>query len=128
MAGGCCPGGWRPMRGRGWGITLWSGPWRFPGPGSSGSRCGPGGWAGVAAPWVLPGGGGVRVRVVVDEREVRIYSRPEDRTDTGEWTLHATGQLTDAAPAAAPWAADWPPPGAEPIDVTDFYADQAHAG
>ncbi|HTF55442.1 MAG TPA: SDR family NAD(P)-dependent oxidoreductase [Pseudonocardia sp.] len=83
----------------------------------------------LAAPLTLPERGGVHVQVVVRDREVGIYSSPED-AGPDEWTPHATGVLTDAEPAAdeAAWAASWPPPGAEPIDVTGFYEGFALGG
>jgi acyl transferase domain-containing protein/NADP-dependent 3-hydroxy acid dehydrogenase YdfG len=73
---------------------------------------------------------------VTDEQSIAVYSRPEpaqDR-DVTEWVCHATGTL--AADAAAPAeaavlaasAGSWPPPGAEPVDLTDAYADLADAG
>jgi acyl transferase domain-containing protein/acyl-CoA synthetase (AMP-forming)/AMP-acid ligase II/acyl carrier protein len=56
-------------------------------------------------------------------RTVEVYSRPADSNDTGgEWTLHAAGVLTDdQSPAPATVDTAWPPPGAEPATVGDFY-------
>ncbi|MFC4855484.1 SDR family NAD(P)-dependent oxidoreductase [Actinophytocola glycyrrhizae] len=56
-------------------------------------------------------------------RTVEVYSRPADsNTAEGEWTCHAAGVLSDEVPAA-PAAVDteWPPVGAEPAAVGDFY-------
>ncbi|MER7420361.1 beta-ketoacyl synthase N-terminal-like domain-containing protein, partial [Micromonospora peucetia] len=53
-------------------------------------------------------------------REFGVYSRPTDHTPDEEWTRHASGTLADA-PAPAPAAHEWPPPGAETVDVGDFY-------
>jgi acyl transferase domain-containing protein len=82
----------------------------------------------LAAPLVLPERGGIRIQVVVQDREVRIYSSPEG-AGPDEWTPHAVGVLSDAEPVAdVAWAASWPPPGAEPIDVTGFYEGLALDG
>ncbi|MFD8383308.1 SDR family NAD(P)-dependent oxidoreductase [Streptomyces sp. NPDC059679] len=66
-------------------------------------------------------------------RTLDIYARSQS-TPTAEWTRHATATLTDELtdePAAEPPSAEaeaaWPPPGAEPVDITGFY-DRAAAG
>jgi polyene macrolide polyketide synthase len=90
----------------------------------------------LEAPLVLPPDTGVAVRVVVDgmddaddggRRGVAVYSRPDERP--GEhWIRHATGLLSaDGSPATAD-DAEWPPADAEPVDLTDFYAQRAAAG
>ena len=90
----------------------------------------------LAAPLILPEHGGVRLQVVLRDHDVRIYSGPED-AGSGGWTLHATGTLADggsgerAEPdraAETAWAASWPPPGAERIDVEGFYEAFAAGG
>ena len=87
----------------------------------------------LAAPLILPERGGVHIQVVVRDREVSIHSSPED-AGPDEWTPHATGVLGDTGPAAAStgpdtaWAVSWPPPGAEPIDITGFYEAFALGG
>ncbi|MGK5522668.1 SDR family NAD(P)-dependent oxidoreductase, partial [Micromonospora sp. URMC 107] len=53
-------------------------------------------------------------------REFGVYSQPAGHTPGAEWTCHASGTLADA-PAPAPVAEEWPPPGTEPVDVGDFY-------
>ncbi|MDG9720932.1 type I polyketide synthase, partial [Streptomyces sp. DH24] len=60
-------------------------------------------------------------------RAVTVHSRPEPAGPDEPWTDHATGRL-DTAPATgtAPFAdtfdaTAWPPPGAEPVDLTDCY-------
>ncbi|MEV4467463.1 SDR family NAD(P)-dependent oxidoreductase [Micromonospora echinofusca] len=53
-------------------------------------------------------------------REFGVYSQPAGNTPGAEWTCHASGTLADA-PAPAPVVHEWPPPGAEPVDVGDFY-------
>jgi acyl transferase domain-containing protein/acyl carrier protein len=66
-------------------------------------------------------------------REVAIYSRPEGEGEGGPWVRHARGALaaeslaSDGAPSVEPWAQDWPPPGAEPIDVGRVYGQLAEA-
>ncbi|WP_172381468.1 type I polyketide synthase [Streptomyces sp. MNP-20] len=95
----------------------------------------------IEAPLVLPDSGGVRVQVAVSgpgatgARTVDVYSQREDADPDGgadAWTRHATGLL--AAPPTAPGTGRdvdftaWPPPGAEPVPVTDFYADLVERG
>ncbi|MFF4701202.1 type I polyketide synthase [Streptomyces chattanoogensis] len=81
----------------------------------------------LAAPLVLPDEGGVAVQVLVGEpddegrRPVHIHSRPDAGGDGQPWIPHAVGQLVpDPAPAGDLGA--WPPPGAEPVDLTGLYA------
>ncbi|WP_394346798.1 type I polyketide synthase [Streptomyces dangxiongensis] len=88
----------------------------------------------IEAPLVIPDEGAVRVQVTVAEdtgagvRPVAVYSRPDDAQSDAPWTRHASGQLGEAASAAdAAWGV-WPPEGAQPVDLTGFYADQATAG
>ncbi|QNJ38601.1 type I polyketide synthase [Streptomyces buecherae] len=90
----------------------------------------------LQVPLVLPASGGVRVQVVVGEagadarRDVRIYSRP-DGESTDPWLCHAEGVLGPPADAAARGeglGGVWPPAGAEPVDLTDFYERSAAAG
>jgi rifamycin polyketide synthase module 4/5/6 len=88
----------------------------------------------IEAPLVVPEQGGVRVQVALGgpgeggARTVEVYSR---RTGgTGAWTRHATGVLS-AAPDDGTTGFDftaWPPPGAEPVDVADFYPALAERG
>ncbi|MEU8827599.1 type I polyketide synthase [Streptomyces sp. NPDC048636] len=92
----------------------------------------------LQVPLVLPSSGGVRLQVVVGEqgddgrREVRMYSRPDDlsSSDTG-WVCHADGVLSPPSEAPAP-AADqdgvWPPTGAKPVELADFYERIAASG
>ncbi|MFB6539947.1 SDR family NAD(P)-dependent oxidoreductase, partial [Streptomyces noursei] len=90
----------------------------------------------LAAPLVLPARGAVRTQVrvgVADDtgrRTLTIHSRPERATDT-PWTQHATGVLASGPPTAptVPFDATvWPPTGAEPVELTDFYASRAAEG
>ncbi|MEU1013659.1 type I polyketide synthase, partial [Streptomyces sp. NPDC005890] len=88
----------------------------------------------IEAPLVLPPQGGVRVQVAVGgatpngSRTVDVYSLREDATDDdghGEWTRHATGLLSGSPARSTAPAVDyaaWPPPGAEPVAIDDFYA------
>ncbi|MFI1126942.1 type I polyketide synthase [Streptomyces hygroscopicus] len=86
----------------------------------------------VERPLLLPEGTAVQLRVTVGAldahrtRPVEVHARP-DTGDDEPWTRHATGSLTTAAPSPRPPAA-WPPPGAEPVDVTAFYADREADG
>ncbi|WP_279510046.1 type I polyketide synthase, partial [Actinomadura sp. 7K507] len=90
----------------------------------------------IEAPLVVPERGGIALQVLVEgpdeagRRPVEIHSRPENTPHGTSWTRHATGVLTTAAPApAAPRSAQqWPPPQAEPIDVTDLYDTLAGQG
>ncbi|MEU6672423.1 type I polyketide synthase, partial [Streptomyces sp. NPDC046727] len=87
----------------------------------------------IEAPLVLPEQGGVRVQVAVGgagpngSRTVDVYSLREDATDDdghGEWTRHATGLLSSTPARFTTPAVDyaaWPPPGAEPVAIDDFY-------
>ncbi|MBQ0868631.1 type I polyketide synthase [Streptomyces sp. RK75] len=92
----------------------------------------------LAAPLHVPDTGGVRIQVAVgavgdDGRcEVAVYARTEDgdasSADERPWECHARGVL-GPGPAAADEDVEgvWPPAGAEPLDLTDFY-DTAAAG
>ncbi|WP_326657839.1 type I polyketide synthase [Streptomyces sp. NBC_00385] len=91
----------------------------------------------LEAPLVLPEHGGVALQVVVGpsddsgRRTVTVYSRGE-AADL-PWVRHATGSLIAAvdAPGAADaaWAfGQWPPVGAEPVDLDGFYDGMAEAG
>ncbi|KUM85832.1 hypothetical protein AQI88_41580, partial [Streptomyces cellostaticus] len=91
----------------------------------------------IEAPLVVPQQGGVRVLVAVGApdgtgaRPVEVYSLREDAPGDGDaWTRHATGTLSASAPARGTdfdFAA-WPPPGAQRIEVGDFYAGLTERG
>ncbi|HEX4704971.1 MAG TPA: polyketide synthase dehydratase domain-containing protein, partial [Pseudonocardiaceae bacterium] len=76
----------------------------------------------IETPLVVPERDGVQIQVVVGAatatgRPVTIHSR----TEPGEpWTRHATGSLGPAGQEPEP-ISEWPPPGAEPIDLTGLY-------
>ncbi|MEU4510438.1 type I polyketide synthase [Nonomuraea wenchangensis] len=83
----------------------------------------------LQAPLELPTRGQVAIQVVAGRsdadgrRPVEIHSIGED----GVWLRHATGFLSPV-PASAQELATWPPPGAEPLDVTGLYAAMANRG
>ncbi len=83
-------------------------------------------------PLVLPEHGAVHLQVAAaapdadGRRRLTVHARPEG--EDGAWTRHATGVLaprTTPEPAAV---ADWPPAGAEPVDVTGTYDHLAAQG
>ncbi|MEU7960453.1 SDR family NAD(P)-dependent oxidoreductase [Micromonospora humida] len=83
----------------------------------------------INAPLVLPTDGGLALRVTVDAaddsgaRTLGIWTRADDAADDTDWTRHAEGVLVRQA-GADPAAADlteWPPPGAEPVDLDGLY-------
>ncbi|MCX4627082.1 type I polyketide synthase [Streptomyces sp. NBC_01443] len=90
----------------------------------------------IQAPLVVPEHGGVRVQVAVggpDEagsRTVEVYSQREDAV--GMWTRHATGLLSASTAADETGLgfdfAAWPPAGAQPVEVGDFYSDLVERG
>ncbi|MFC7898506.1 SDR family NAD(P)-dependent oxidoreductase, partial [Streptomyces sp. NPDC057381] len=92
----------------------------------------------IEAPLVVPDHGGVRVQVAVGapgenlSRTVEIYSQRENGPgDEDAWTRHATGTLSVASSAAVEAEVDfatWPPVGAEPVEVGDFYEDLRERG
>nr|AXL05514.1 polyketide synthase [uncultured bacterium] len=86
----------------------------------------------IEEPLVVPAHGGVRVQVAVGgpgeagTRTVDVYSLGEDDV----WTRHATGSLS-AVPATRGPGFDftaWPPAGAEPVEVGDFYTELVERG
>ncbi|MFF4168327.1 type I polyketide synthase [Streptomyces sp. NPDC001741] len=93
----------------------------------------------LAAPLTVPADGtGVALQIQVaapdgsGRRAITFFSRPEDATDDEPWSQHADGLL---APLGAPAAdragfglAEWPPNGAEPVDLTGLYEDMATKG
>ncbi|WP_210583634.1 type I polyketide synthase [Streptomyces sp. GESEQ-35] len=91
----------------------------------------------IEAPLIVPAHGAVRVQVAVGgpdgngSRPVEIYSQREDAPgDEDAWNRHAAGTLA-AAPPARPTGFDfaaWPPPGAQAVDVGDFYNDLSERG
>ncbi len=111
-----------------------------PAPASSSWRCAPAARLGceqveeltLEAPLVLGDGEAVQLQVTLgapdglDRRAIAIYSRVErgDADEPGEWTRHASGFLAPAeesVEAPAELGDQWPPRGAEPVDVDDLY-------
>ncbi|HEY9330415.1 MAG TPA: SDR family NAD(P)-dependent oxidoreductase, partial [Streptomyces sp.] len=93
----------------------------------------------IEAPLVLPAHGSVQVQVVVRApdavhagRPVGVYSRPGDADADAPWTRHASGMLASAAAAPAPsdrpLLPEWPPTGAEPLDLDGLYEGLAESG
>ncbi|MFF6999926.1 SDR family NAD(P)-dependent oxidoreductase, partial [Streptomyces sp. NPDC008313] len=91
----------------------------------------------IEAPLVLPAEGGVAVQVVVGgaddagSRPVEVFSRAEGNDPSGgdaPWTRHATGLLGRTAGTPHSDLTTWPPPGAQPLDVTGLYDDMARDG
>ncbi|GAA3435872.1 type I polyketide synthase [Kutzneria kofuensis] len=88
----------------------------------------------IEAPLVVPRRGGVRVQVAVSgpddngSRTVDVFSRRDD-DNSGEWTRHATGVLTNAPVAQQRFDfAVWPPVDARPVDISDGYGRLAEVG
>ncbi|MET0135974.1 MAG: type I polyketide synthase, partial [Kibdelosporangium sp.] len=79
----------------------------------------------VLAPLVLPERGSVHIQVVVgpagdtSARTVAIHSRTESRP----WTTHAQATLAAEPDRPAFDLAEWPPPGAKPVALDQFYRD-----
>ena len=91
-------------------------------------------------PLVLEAGEDYELQLLVEEadasgrRALTYHFRPYDDAavdgehDAGGWTYHSSGFLAPARPAessdplARLMAETWPPEGAEPVDVPDFYA------
>ncbi len=89
----------------------------------------------LEVPLMLPESAGVALRVTVGaagergERPLTIYSRPEAEDEQrSEWTRHAQGTVSPAQPRLAGHLGEWPPPGAEPINLDAFYDQLADAG
>ncbi|WP_055614052.1 type I polyketide synthase, partial [Streptomyces phaeochromogenes] len=91
----------------------------------------------IQAPLVLTEHGGVALQIVVDgpdasgRRRIAIHSRSERTPAEEEWTPHAIGVLAPTVPAADTAITDlraWPPEGAVPTDVSDFYPRLAARG
>jgi acyl transferase domain-containing protein/NADPH:quinone reductase-like Zn-dependent oxidoreductase/acyl carrier protein len=61
------------------------------------------------------------------DRTVSVHARPDDAL---EWTSCAVGRLVETSdqPAADPELAAWPPAGADPVDIGEFYPRAAEAG
>nr|APD71819.1 type I polyketide synthase 6 [Streptomyces sp.] len=83
------------------------------------------------APLALPAEAGVRVQVLVEipdqqgRRAFTVSARPEDEAGAeAGWTCHARGVLApggNASSAASFDLAQWPPAGAEAVDISHLY-------
>ncbi|MEU9143435.1 type I polyketide synthase [Streptomyces sp. NPDC048349] len=95
----------------------------------------------IEAPLVVPEQGGVRVLVAVGgagangSRTVDVYSQREDavgEAGADMWARHATGMLSATGQAGGSAAGfdftAWPPPGAQPVEVGDFYPGLVESG
>ncbi|MFF7232523.1 type I polyketide synthase [Streptomyces sioyaensis] len=92
----------------------------------------------LQAPLVVPEDGTVQLQLTVGDpdesgrRPLSVHSRPAGRPDDeGQpWTRHAEGTLADGPPETGTPAdlTAWPPPGAEPVDVSDLYERTAANG
>ncbi|MFJ1991469.1 SDR family NAD(P)-dependent oxidoreductase [Streptomyces asiaticus] len=87
------------------------------------------------APLVIPQGEAVDVQIAVaapdhtGERPITVHSRPAADTGDAAWTRHATGALaTSGASNSTAMEGPWPPPGATPLPVEDFYRQLADHG
>ncbi|KAA2257252.1 SDR family NAD(P)-dependent oxidoreductase [Solihabitans fulvus] len=86
----------------------------------------------LEAPLVLSAGG-VRVQVIVGEpedtgrRTIAVHSHAVEAGRAEPWIRHATGAL-GLDPNRGTDLTEWPPRGAEPIDVTGLYDDLAATG
>uniref|UniRef100_UPI003D75B00D type I polyketide synthase n=1 Tax=Streptomyces parvus TaxID=66428 RepID=UPI003D75B00D len=87
----------------------------------------------LTAPLVLPTTGGVDLQIMVGPAEAHhrpftVYSRPVGALPDTPWAQHATGLLGDSARSGDFSLAQWPPPGARPVDVRDAYEHLAERG
>ncbi|MET1071284.1 MAG: type I polyketide synthase, partial [Umezawaea sp.] len=84
----------------------------------------------LEAPLALPTSGGADLRLTVaaaDAAGLRTLTVHARTTPGGPWTRHASAVLGGPLPVAAVDLAEWPPPGAEPVDVAGLY-DRLDAG
>ncbi|WP_345598190.1 type I polyketide synthase, partial [Streptomyces marokkonensis] len=83
----------------------------------------------LEAPLIVPDRGGVALQVWVGAEEepgrraLSVHSRPEDAPDGAPWVRHAVGFLTSELPEPPHGAdlKDWPPTGAEAVDLEGYY-------
>uniref|UniRef100_UPI003A0FC0AD SDR family NAD(P)-dependent oxidoreductase n=1 Tax=Streptomyces sp. NEAU-H33 TaxID=2979463 RepID=UPI003A0FC0AD len=88
----------------------------------------------LQTPLVLPAQGEVEVQLRAGpadrtgRREFRIHGRERDGTDPS-WRLYATGQVSESGPEESGFdLTEWPPPGATPMEPTDWYDRLADLG
>ncbi|MDQ1014243.1 type I polyketide synthase [Streptomyces afghaniensis] len=107
----------------------------------AGERVGAGQLAELAlrTPIVLPEHGAVQLQIAVGAedaenapdggRTLHVYARSQEAGPDEPWTLHASGTLDSAEPAAPGWdLTAWPPAGAEPVEFDDLYDRLTAAG
>ncbi|MFP3989458.1 SDR family NAD(P)-dependent oxidoreductase [Streptomyces sp. E11-3] len=88
----------------------------------------------LQTPLVIPQTGGVALQVVVSapdasgHREITFHSRPESAYDDAPWTQHASGVLAAADAPATDTLTQWPPPGAQPVDISSLYEEMTGQG
>jgi acyl transferase domain-containing protein/acyl-coenzyme A synthetase/AMP-(fatty) acid ligase/acyl carrier protein len=88
----------------------------------------------LQAPLLLPGRGAVQLQVALGEedeqgrRPIAIHSRAAEGDGEGEWARNASGLLGAAAPSPSADLGEWPPAGAEPVAIEDFYEQAAELG
>ena len=94
----------------------------------------------LVAPMSLPEQGALQVQVLVSQSpdserlSVVIHSRRQDGAEgEGEWTRHASGTLAELGVGVesgeAAWRREsWPPPGAEALELDDYYERLADLG
>ncbi|MDV9190235.1 type I polyketide synthase, partial [Streptomyces sp. SR27] len=88
----------------------------------------------LQAPLVLPPDEAVQLRLVVEppaangQRELAVHSRPQDAEASAPWTRHAVALLDIDDDSADFDLVEWPPAGAQPIDVESRYDTLAEAG
>ncbi|MEV5985183.1 SDR family NAD(P)-dependent oxidoreductase [Streptomyces sp. NPDC052051] len=87
----------------------------------------------LEAPLVLPPDTPVQIQVTLTPADssahtVEIHSRREEGDAEAPWIRHATGTLTDTPATPAGFPSAWPPAGARPVGVDEFYPALADAG
>jgi acyl transferase domain-containing protein/thioesterase domain-containing protein/acyl carrier protein len=91
----------------------------------------------LEAPLPLPERGAIQLQLTVSgpgedgRRTLGFHARPEGDEDSGEgeWTRYATAVLAPGeAPAPADEDGEWPPAGAESVDLAGLYDDLAAVG
>ncbi|WP_181773149.1 type I polyketide synthase [Amycolatopsis pittospori] len=82
----------------------------------------------LEAPLVFTEDSAFHVQVIVDDGGVSIHSRPADAEADEPWVRHAGGILGSEQETAAGFAAEWPPPGAEPLPAAELYPRLAASG
>ncbi|WP_205124105.1 type I polyketide synthase, partial [Streptomyces sp. L-9-10] len=88
----------------------------------------------LEAPLVLPENGSMRVQVWVGaqdssgRRELTFHSSAGDAEDGRTWTRHATGVLREGGRSVEPVLVEWPPAGAEAVDLDGYYDRMAAGG